>query len=62
MTESVPPDLMVETTEKAPEGEPSKLVVRSLRQDAWRVPQVGRWGYAFYPLHLLAIKALQALT
>ncbi|WP_457623726.1 ABC transporter permease [Nocardioides secundeburneus] len=27
---------MVETTEKAPEGEPSKLVVRSLRQDAWR--------------------------
>ncbi|MEO9325149.1 ABC transporter permease [Nocardioides sp. C4-1] len=36
MTESVPPDLMVETTEKAPEGEPSKLVVRSLRQDAWR--------------------------
>lgn len=36
MTESVPPDLMVETTEKTPEGEPSKLVVRSLRQDAWR--------------------------
>ncbi|MGE7991098.1 TraX family protein [Pseudomonas sp. NPDC089554] len=26
--------------------------------DGWRVPPVGRWGYGFYPLHLLAIKGL----
>ncbi|MFK3776401.1 TraX family protein [Pseudomonas sp. NPDC089406] len=33
-----------------------------LRQDNRRIPPVGRWGYAFYPLHLLAIKGLQGLT
>ncbi|WP_460415400.1 TraX family protein [Pseudomonas sp. microsymbiont 2] len=32
-----------------------------LRQDGWRVPPVGRWGYAFYPLHLLLIRLLQGL-
>jgi hypothetical protein len=32
-----------------------------LRREAWRIWPVGRWGYAFYPLHLLAIKGLQAL-
>lgn len=32
-----------------------------LRQDRWAIPPVGRWGYAFYPLHLLAIKGLQGL-
>lgn len=32
-----------------------------LRQDDWRVPAVGRWGYLFYPAHLLAIKGLQWL-
>lgn len=32
-----------------------------LRQVHWRVPPVGRWGYAFYPLHLLVIKGVQAL-
>ncbi|MDH0301570.1 MULTISPECIES: TraX family protein [unclassified Pseudomonas] len=32
-----------------------------LRQDAWRVPPVGRWGYTFYPLHLLVIRLLQGL-
>jgi hypothetical protein len=31
-----------------------------LRQNHRPVPAVGRWGYAFYPLHLLAIKGLQA--
>lgn len=30
-----------------------------LRRDSWTVPRVGRWGYGFYPLHLLLIKALQ---
>lgn len=30
-------------------------------QDRWAIPAVGRWGYAFYPLHLLAIKGLQGL-
>jgi hypothetical protein len=30
-----------------------------LRHDHWPVPAVGRWGYLFYPLHLLVIKALQ---
>ncbi|MCX2891584.1 MULTISPECIES: TraX family protein [unclassified Pseudomonas] len=34
------------------------LGVLLLRQDEWRVPAVGRWGYLFYPLHLLAIKVL----
>lgn len=29
-----------------------------LRHDDWRVPAVGRWGYLFYPLHLLVIKGL----
>lgn len=29
------------------------------RQDHWRGARVGRWGYAFYPLHLLVIKGLQ---
>jgi hypothetical protein len=29
-----------------------------LRHDNWRVPVVGRWGYLFYPMHLLVIKAL----
>ena len=29
-----------------------------LRQDLWRVPAVRRWGYLFYPVHLLVIKAL----
>ncbi|MFO3724969.1 TraX family protein [Pseudomonas sp. HLMP] len=32
-----------------------------LRRDDWRIVPVGRWGYAFYPLHLLAIKGLQGL-
>jgi len=27
-----------------------------LRHDDWRVPAVGRWGYLFYPVHLLVIK------
>lgn len=27
-----------------------------LRQEGWRVPAVGRWGYLFYPVHLLVIK------
>ncbi|MBA6058691.1 TraX family protein [Pseudomonas juntendi] len=29
-----------------------------LRHDDWRVPAVGRWGYLFYPVHLLVIKVL----
>lgn len=29
-----------------------------LRQEDLRVPAVGRWGYGFYPLHLLLIKGL----
>jgi len=29
-----------------------------LRHDQWRVPAVGRWGYLFYPVHLLVIKLL----
>ena len=29
-----------------------------LRHDDWRVPAVGRWGYLFYPVHLLIIKGL----
>lgn len=29
--------------------------------DGWRVPRVGRWGYGFYPLHLLAIKGLSLM-
>ena len=29
-----------------------------LRHDAWQVPAVGRWGYLFYPVHLLVIKGL----
>lgn len=29
-----------------------------LRRDDWRVPAVGRWGYLFYPVHLLVIKVL----
>ncbi|MFP5425461.1 MAG: TraX family protein [Gammaproteobacteria bacterium] len=32
-----------------------------LGQDYRRVPRVGRWGYLFYPLHLLAIKLLQGV-
>ncbi|MDF0732891.1 TraX family protein [Pseudomonas entomophila] len=31
---------------------------RLRRYGHWRVPPVGRWGYAFYPLHLLVIKGL----
>jgi hypothetical protein len=34
------------------------LGVLLLRQDEWRVPVVGRWGYLFYPVHLLVIKVL----
>ena len=33
-----------------------------LGRDSWTVPRVGRWGYGFYPLHLLLIKALQAFA
>ncbi|MBA1202616.1 conjugal transfer protein TraX [Pseudomonas capeferrum] len=33
-----------------------------LRRDSWAVPRIGRWGYGFYPLHLLVIKALQGLS
>nr|WP_314873003.1 TraX family protein [uncultured Pseudomonas sp.] len=29
------------------------------RQERWQVPRVGRWGYAFYPLHLALIGGLQ---
>lgn len=29
-----------------------------LRHEGWRVPAVGRWGYLFYPVHLLVIKGL----
>jgi hypothetical protein len=29
-----------------------------LRLDHWHVPAVRRWGYLFYPVHLLVIKAL----
>ena len=29
-----------------------------LRHDDCRVPAVGRWGYLFYPVHLLVIKVL----
>ncbi|MNO66636.1 TraX protein [compost metagenome] len=32
-----------------------------LRRDDWQVPAVGRWGYLFYPVHLLAINALLCL-
>ncbi|WP_349975320.1 TraX family protein [Pseudomonas sp. WHRI 8519] len=32
---------------------------RLLRNDHWPVPAVGRWGYLFYPVHLLVIKGLQ---
>ncbi|AYG45075.1 conjugal transfer protein TraX [Pseudomonas sp. Leaf58] len=31
---------------------------RLLRHDDWRLPAVGRWGYLFYPVHLLVIKTL----
>ncbi|HDS1733706.1 TraX family protein [Pseudomonas sp. BP8] len=31
------------------------------QQHRW-VPRAGRWGYAFYPLHLLVIKGLQGLN
>ncbi|MFJ4157878.1 TraX family protein [Pseudomonas sp. NPDC089752] len=34
---------------------------RLLRCDHRPVPAVGRWGYLFYPLHLLVIKGLQGL-
>lgn len=36
MTESVPPDLLVETTEPGTTAEKGKVKIRSLRQDAWR--------------------------
>ncbi|HEN8800733.1 TPA: conjugal transfer protein TraX [Pseudomonas putida] len=29
-----------------------------LRHDDWAVPAVGRWGYLFYPVHLLVIRGL----
>lgn len=29
-----------------------------LQQQRWAVAPVGRWGYGFYPLHLLALKGL----
>ena len=29
-----------------------------LRIERWRVPAVRRWGYLFYPVHLLVIKVL----
>ncbi|MCE5993972.1 conjugal transfer protein TraX [Pseudomonas sp. KCA11] len=29
-----------------------------LRHEGWRVPAVERWGYLFYPVHLLVIKGL----
>lgn len=32
------------------------------RQERCQVPQVGRWGYAFYPLHLALIGGLQCLA
>lgn len=31
---------------------------RLLQVEGWRVIPVGRWGYGFYPLHLLAIQGL----
>ncbi|CAM3923996.1 TraX family protein [Pseudomonas reidholzensis] len=38
------------------------LGVLLVRQAHWPAPRVGRWGYGFYPLHLLVIKGLQGLT
>lgn len=32
------------------------------RQERWQVSRVGRWGYAFYPLHLALIAGLQRLA